>query len=115
MNQSNTNIKLYILAIGLLFLISYSETTACSTFNLQKGNGLVYGHNLNQGDIGVPGMIFINKRGIFKTGRTWSELISKKKLNPSSLCWISRYGSVTVNILQAPGKTFLTQQKVTGR
>ena len=83
--------------ILLLVLFSHQNVSACSTFKLQKGNELIYGHNLNQGDIGVPGMIFINKRGIFKTGRTWSELINKDRSNPSSFCWISRYGSVTFN------------------
>jgi hypothetical protein len=63
---------------------------------LQKGDELVYGHNLNYGDIGVPGMMSINKRGIFKLGRTWSELTTKDQENPSSHCWISRYGSVTL-------------------
>ena len=89
--------NLSYLAFILISLIPY-QASACSTFKLQKGNGLVYGHNLNQGDIGVPGLIFINKRGIFKTGRTWNELITKEQLNPSSLCWISRYGSVTFNV-----------------
>ena len=42
-------------------------------------------------------MVFINKRGIFKTGRTWSELTTVDRSNPSSHCWISRYGSVTFN------------------
>jgi len=78
------------------FLMPY-QVSACSTFKLQKGDYLIYGHNLNQGDIGVPGLIFINKRGIFKLGRTWSELTTKERLNPSSHCWISRYGSITFN------------------
>ena len=85
--------------ILLLIFLNHQTLSACSTFKLQKGNELIYGHNLNQGDIGVPGMIFINKRGIFKTGRTWSELINKDRSNPSSFCWISRYGSVTFNAL----------------
>ena len=54
-------------ALILIFLIPY-KISACSTFKLQKGDSLIYGHNLNQGDIGVPGLIFINKRGIFKIG-----------------------------------------------
>jgi choloylglycine hydrolase len=86
---------------GLLILVfvcvNYQRVSACSTFKLQKGNELIYGHNLNEGDIGVPGMVFINKRGIFKKGRTWSELVNKDRSNPSSFCWISKYGSVTFN------------------
>jgi hypothetical protein len=78
-------------------LLMPNQISACSTFKLQKGDSLIYGHNLNEGDIGVPGLIFINKRGIFKLGRTWSELTTKVRLNPSSHCWISRYGSVTFN------------------
>jgi len=74
-----------------------SESYSCSTFKLQKGGQLIYAHNLNQGDMGVPGMIFINKRGVFKIGRTWFELATKDKMNPSNLHWISRYGSVTFN------------------
>jgi penicillin V acylase-like amidase (Ntn superfamily) len=81
----------------LSFLIPY-QASACSTFKLQKGDGLIYGHNLNQGDIGVPGLVFINKRAVFKLGRTWTELITKERLKPSSHSWISRYGSVTFNV-----------------
>jgi len=68
---------------------------ACSTFKLQKGNVLLYGHNLNQPGMNVPAQIFINKRGIFKIGRSGSEMLTQKKMNPSTLSWISRYGSVT--------------------
>jgi len=88
--------NLCFVLLALQFLIP-NQLSACSTFKLQKGNHLIYGHNLNQGDIGVPGLIFINKRGIFKTGRTWSELTTEDNVNPSSHCWISRYGSVTFN------------------
>ncbi len=85
------------IVIILILLFAPALSTACSTFKLQKGRDLIYGHNLNEGDLGVPGMIFINKRGIFKKGRTWSELATKEQINPSSHCWISRYGSVTFN------------------
>ncbi len=65
---------------------------------LAKGPHLVFGHNLNENGIDVPGMVFINKRGVFKTGRTWSEMINKDRSNPSAFTWISRYGSVTFNV-----------------
>ena len=68
---------------------------ACSTFKLQKGNALLYGHNLNQPGMDVPGMVFINKRGVFKVGRSWSEMITPERSKPSTSSWISRYGSVT--------------------
>jgi len=97
MKNAIRNIFIPSLLILLLVFLNHQTVSACSTFKLQKGNELIYGHNLNQGDIGVPGLIFINKRGIFKSGRTWSELTTKERLNPSSHCWISRYGSVTFN------------------
>ena len=88
--------RLILISIPVIFLSSH-EIVACSTFKLQKGDQLIYAHNLNQGDIGVPGMVFINKRGIFKTGRTWSELTTVDRSNSSSHTWISRYGSVSFN------------------
>lgn len=96
MRIQQTIIALFVTSLFLI-LPGYNQLLACSTFKLQKGNALVYGHNLNEGDIGVPGLVFINKRGIFKTGRTWSEIITLGRLNPSSHSWISRYGSVTFN------------------
>lgn len=95
-NLLNKIIFPFIIVLFLIFS-PYQKLSACSTFKLQKGNELIYGHNLNYGDIGVPGLIYINKRGIFKLGRTWSELTTKDRLNPSSHSWISKYGSVTFN------------------
>ncbi len=70
---------------------------ACSTVRLQAGKELIYGHNLNANGLDVPGLVFVNPRGIFKTGRSWMELVTRGRKNPSSLAWISRYGSVTFN------------------
>ncbi len=91
--------KLFIttLLVFFILIVVHLNGVACSTFKLQKGDSLVYGHNLNEGDIGVPGMVFINKRGTFKVGRTWSELTTPDQQNSSGYCWISRYGSVTFN------------------
>jgi len=44
-------------------------------------------------------MVYINKRGVFKQGKSWSELSTAERKNPSDLTWISRYGSVTFNIV----------------
>ncbi len=84
-------------AVGIVFLLRFQAgpVVACSTFKLQKGDVLIYGHNLNQPRMSVPGLIFINKRGVFKIGRSGSEMLTEERLNPSTLCWISRYGSVT--------------------
>jgi len=46
-----------------------SVVVACSTFMLNTGQHLVFGHNLNQNGIDIPGMIFVNKRATFKTER----------------------------------------------
>lgn len=110
MNYKNTSMKMnntitpfLRLKSGLLLfavfvmLIAPVYVNACSSFKLQKGDSLVYGHNLNEGDIGVPGLLFVNKRSIYKTARTWSEIATANRENPSSFCWISRYGSVTFN------------------
>ncbi|WP_163322030.1 hypothetical protein [Draconibacterium mangrovi] len=96
MRIQQTIIALFVTS-WFLFLPQHSGVLASSTFKLQKGKTLIYGHNLNEGDIGVPGLVFINKRGMFKTGRTWSEIITRGRINPSSHTWISRYGSVTFN------------------
>ena len=90
-------VSLLIAACVLAGASVSKNVLACSTFMLAKGPHLVFGHNLNENGIDVPGMVFVNKRGVFKTGRTWSEIINKDRSNPSAFTWISRYGSVTFN------------------
>lgn len=76
---------------------------ACSTFKFQKGGDLIYGHNLDEPGMRIPGIIYINKRGVFKTGRSFGEMFAghvptdfiEEYLKPSKLCWISRFGSLT--------------------
>jgi choloylglycine hydrolase len=82
---------------GLFILSPGADLLACSTIKLQHGPELLYGHNLNNNGSDIPGLVFINKRDVFKTGRSWSELINKDQSNPSTAAWISRYGSVTFN------------------
>lgn len=82
---------------GLFVLSHGTDLSACSTIKLQHGPDLLYGHNLNNNGSDVPGLVFINKRGVFKTGRSWSELINKAQSNASTVAWISRYGSVSFN------------------
>ncbi|NQV42020.1 MAG: hypothetical protein HQ506_06665, partial [Candidatus Marinimicrobia bacterium] len=95
--KHQTKLGIMLGYFALAIILSTATASACSTFKLQKGDGLVYGHNLNEGEIGVPGLLFINQRGIFKTGRSWSELTTKEEINPSKHTWISRYGSLTFN------------------
>lgn len=94
----------FVLMLIMLCTLIPVKLSACSTFQFQKGNELLLGHNLNEPGMEVPGFIFINKRGIFKQGRSFSELITKEGKNPSTVRWISRYGSVTMNNF---GKDFI--------
>ena len=96
--KQRTNLRIVLSYLTLVAIIfAPSNASACSSFKLQKADGLVYGYNLNEGDMDVPGLLFINPRGMFKTGRTWSELTTKEELNPSKHSWISKYGSITFN------------------
>ena len=82
-----------------IFYSAPFNLNACSTFKFQKGGELIYAHNLDQPERDMPGTIFINKRGVFKTGRSFSEMFfDKDRKRPSDLCWISRYGSITFSI-----------------
>jgi penicillin V acylase-like amidase (Ntn superfamily) len=45
----------------------------------------------------VPGVVVINKRGVFKHGKSWYEILSGKPAPNPPLKWISQYGSVTFN------------------
>jgi choloylglycine hydrolase len=97
MISSTPNTRACLIIFLCLILHATSDLNACSSFKLQKGDRLIYAHNLNEGDIGVPGLVFINHRSVYKIGKTWSELTTIDKENPSSHSWISRYGSVTFN------------------
>jgi choloylglycine hydrolase len=67
---------------------------------LKKEPVLLFGHNLDS-DEPVPGMVFINKRGILKAGCTLKELTTPEQLEPSTLTWISQFGSATFGSLGA--------------
>ncbi|MBU2552980.1 MAG: linear amide C-N hydrolase [Bacteroidetes bacterium] len=69
---------------------------ACSTFMLKKGTTHILGHNLDMGG-SVPGMVFINKRGVQKEGHTWQQLTALETDRAINISWISKYGSVTFN------------------
>ena len=87
-----------IIALFILHLFPVSPS-ACSTFKFQKEGELIYAHNLDQPNRDMPGMIFINKRGVFKTGRSFSEMFfDDARREPTDFAWISRYGSITFSI-----------------
>jgi penicillin V acylase-like amidase (Ntn superfamily) len=95
MTNPHRIVKGFVAIAITLVLFRPVPSNACSTFKLQKGDVLLYGHNLNQPGMQVPGLVFINKRGVFKVGRSWPEMITPDRRDPSTLSWISRYGSVT--------------------
>ncbi len=90
-------ILVVFLSVGL-FLSTHQQLKACSTFMLHKGGKLIFGYNLNEGDLAIPGILFVNKRGVFKMGRSLNEMMFKEVKKPSKLSWISQYGSVTFNV-----------------
>lgn len=93
-----------LLALGLANLpvsgIADADTHRCSSFMLDREPVLLYGHNLDS-DEPVPGMVCINKRGVLKKGCTFRELTTADRLDPSTLTWISQFGSVTFTQLGA--------------
>ena len=93
---------LMVLNIFCLGQLGFSEIKShrCSSFMLKKEPVLLYGHNLDS-DEPVPGMVYINKRGILKKGCTFKEVTTAEQLDPSTLIWISRFGSVTFGQLGA--------------
>ncbi len=92
------SIRILLVALAALLMVFIpSHVESCSTFQVRQGDEIAYAHNLNQGDLGIPGMVYINKRGMFKVGRTWEEITTLNPERASELTWISRYGSVTFN------------------
>ena len=82
----------------VLVCVTPQDALACSTVMLKKGHSFIIGHNLNQPGVRVPGYVVVNKRGVFKNGRSWAELTSENPVDDSSLNWVSKYGSVTFNV-----------------
>jgi len=89
------NTALFLLSCMLLCT---GRSDACSTFMLREGNTLIIGHNLDM-PYDIPGMIFINKRGVLKTNISWHEISTSQKPSSRSIRWTSKYGSVTFNPL----------------
>lgn len=99
MKTMKRNTILIYALISILSCFGNYQASACSTFKLQKGNVLIYGHNLNNGSgLGsdVSGTIYLNKRGILKIGEIDNEMSNEAVTRPP-LCWISKYGSITFN------------------
>ena len=69
---------------------------SCSTFMLKHESEQIFGHNLDM-EMLIKGIVVVNKRNVYKTGRSWDELTSSGKGKTPEICWTSKYGSITVN------------------
>ncbi len=77
------------LMMGLALSSSMSPAThACTSFAMKHGGGLIFGSNFDN-DF-RPGLLFVNKRGVNKSG-----FPLEKQETPAT--WTSRYGSVTIH------------------
>ncbi|MDD3625793.1 MAG: linear amide C-N hydrolase [bacterium] len=77
-----------LIVISVILFFS-SPIYSCSSFVLKSDNILIFGTNYDN-DI-YPGQIFINKKGIKKTG--WEPGTTGEVAE-----WVSKYGSVTFNV-----------------
>ena len=87
-----------LLFVLLSTVILKSTLFTCSTFIFERSGQLIFAHNLDQPGIKVPGYVIVNKRGIYKKGKSESELFAKNNIIPARLDWISKYGSITFNV-----------------
>ncbi len=81
----------------LIFLMTGNSVNPCSTFLLKSGKIVVAGHNLDSGAPHIPGLVFINKRNVSKTGISWAALISGNPDKTPPLAWTSKHASITFN------------------
>jgi len=69
---------------------------SCSTFMLRHDSEQIFGHNLDMRMV-INGNVVVNKRNVYKTGRSWDEVTSSEKRKTPEISWTSKYGSITVN------------------
>ena len=72
------------------------EEKLCSTFMLKQGSEQIFGHNLDM-PMSIEGIVVVNKRSVFKVGKSWNELTSMEGRKSPEISWISKYGSITFN------------------
>jgi penicillin V acylase-like amidase (Ntn superfamily) len=87
--------------IGLMILLPLAEIAdeelqACSSFMLKGDSTVLAGHNLDKGKH-AHGVVVVNKRGVKKECRSWTELAYDQKIPNPPMHWRSKYGSITVN------------------
>ncbi|MDR3252478.1 MAG: linear amide C-N hydrolase [Tannerella sp.] len=89
--------KILFLLVLQLICICTSSTKACSAFMLKGEGYCVVGFNENWKS--MPGLVFINKRGVHKENLSWKQLVSKRRVDEVKIKWTSLYGSVSFNLL----------------
>ena len=99
MKKSKLIVLSFITLLSLIFLnFLFIGNESCSTFMLKHGAEIIFGHNLDM-PIPIPGLVVINKRGIYKEGTTWEELTSAESGKYKKVKWTSKFGSVSFNPL----------------
>ena len=79
--------------------LSTAKSHSCSTFLLRTSNTFLIGHNLDDtAGNPLPGVIYINKRGVRKRNISFFEIVTGNEPPSPTIHWTSRYGSVTFNI-----------------
>lgn len=97
--QKNLQMKTfqkYILLLLLIYMLPF-DTKACSAFMLKGKDYCLVGFNENWKT--MPGMVVINKRGISKHNLSWNHMVSNNAINEKTTNWVSKYGSVSFNLL----------------
>jgi len=82
-----------------LFLLCMDPSYGCSAFLLTGEGYCVIGFNENWKP--MPGIMVINKRDIQKESLSWKKLTTMEKADEKTVCWRSKYGSVSFNLLGA--------------
>jgi penicillin V acylase-like amidase (Ntn superfamily) len=63
---------------------------------LKQGSEQIFGHNLDM-SMSIEGIVVVNKRNVFKVGKSWNELATIEGRKSPEISWISKYGSITFN------------------
>ena len=83
---------------GILACAEFRHT--CSTISLHKNETMLVGHNLDE-YIPCPGLLIVNKRGVFKQSVSYKDL-RPWPFRPGNLPriqWTSKYSSITYNVM----------------
>ncbi|UCH96311.1 MAG: linear amide C-N hydrolase [Candidatus Aminicenantes bacterium] len=75
--------------VGIIFLLTSEFVFTCTSFALNHKGYLIFGTNYDNSF--APGLIFVNKKNVQKTG--W-----EPSTNGKIATWVSKYGSVTFSV-----------------